>query len=164
MDGNIELLNYIYQNSEIGKDTLTQLIKMTTDENFKNNLQSQLNEYNSIFNEADEKLKSNNKESKSIGTLTKVSTYISINFNTLINKTPSHMAEMLIQGSTMGIIDITKKIKEYKSQDQTILGLANKLLQFEQKYIDELKKRGINYWWKTARRLFGVSAGKRKMA
>ena len=140
MDGNIELLNYIYQNSEMGKDTLTQLIKMTTDENFKNNLQSQLNEYNSIFNEADEKLKSNNKESKSIGTLTKVSTYISINFNTLINKTPSHMAEMLIQGSTMGIIDITKKIKEYKSQDQTILGLANKLLQFEQKNIDELKK------------------------
>ncbi|ERK30455.1 MULTISPECIES: hypothetical protein [Clostridium] len=139
MDGNIELLNYIYQNSEMGKDTLTQLIKMTTDENFKNNLQSQLNEYNSIFNEADEKLKSNNKESKSIGTLTKVSTYISINFNTLINKTPSHMAEMLIQGSTMGIIDITKKIKEYKSQDQTILGLANKLLQFEQKNIDELK-------------------------
>ncbi|MNI90281.1 hypothetical protein D3C73_1477860 [compost metagenome] len=50
------------------------------------------------------------------------------------------MAEMLIQGSTMGIIDITKKIKEYKSQDQTILGLANKLLQFEQKNIDELKK------------------------
>ncbi|WP_315114125.1 hypothetical protein [Clostridium intestinale] len=140
MDGNIELLNYIYQNSEMGKDTLTQLIKMTTDENFKNNLQSQLNEYNSIFNEADEKLKSNNKESKSIGTLTKVSTYISINFNTLINKTPSHMAEMLIQGSTMGIIDITKKIKEYKSQDQAILGLANKLLQFEQKNIDELKK------------------------
>ncbi|MNM89366.1 hypothetical protein D3C81_1015960 [compost metagenome] len=140
MDGNIELLNYIYQNSEMGKDTLTQLIKMTTDENFKNNLQSQLNEYNSIFNEADEKLKSNNKESKSIGTLTKVSTYISINFNTVINKTPSHMAEMLIQGSTMGIIDITKKIKEYKSQDQTILGLANKLLQFEQKNIDELKK------------------------
>ena len=140
MDGNIELLNYIYQNSEMGKDTLTQLIKMTTDENFKNNLQSQLNEYTSIFNEADEKLKSNNKESKSIGTLTKVSTYISINFNTLINKTPSHMAEMLIQGSTMGIIDITKKIKEYKSQDQTILGLANKLLQFEQKNIDELKK------------------------
>lgn len=139
MDGNIELLNYIYQNSEMGKDTLTQLIKMTTDENFKNNLQSQLNEYNSIFNEADEKLKSNNKDSKSIGTLTKVSTYISINFNTLINKTPSHMAEMLIQGSTMGIIDITKKIKEYKSQDQTILGLANKLLQFEQKNIDELK-------------------------
>jgi hypothetical protein len=139
MDGNIELLNYIYQNSEMGKDTLTQLIKMTTDETFKNNLQSQLNEYNSIFNEADEKLKSNNKESKSIGTLTKVSAYISINFNTLINKTPSHMAEMLIQGSTMGIIDITKKIKEYKSQDQTILGLANKLLQFEQKNIDELK-------------------------
>lgn len=139
MDGNIELLNYIYQNSEMGKDTLTQLIKMTTDENFKNNLQSQLNEYNSIFNEADAKLKASNKESKSIGTLTKVSTYISLNFNTFIDKSPSHMAEMLIQGSTMGIIDITKKIKEYKSQDQTILGLANKLLQFEQKNIDELK-------------------------
>jgi hypothetical protein len=54
-----------------------------------------------------------------------------MNLNTLVNKTPSHISEMLIQGSTMGIIDISKKIKEYTNVDKEIHDLANKLLQLE---------------------------------
>ncbi len=63
-----------------------------------------------------------------------------INFNTITNKTPSHIAEMLIQGSTMGIIDVTKRLKEYKDVGQDILALADRLLKFEQQNVDELKK------------------------
>ena len=57
-----------------------------------------------------------------------------------MNKTPSHISEMLIQGSTMGIIDITKKIKEYPNADKEILELANKLLKLEQNNVEECKK------------------------
>ncbi|MDD7793916.1 hypothetical protein [Clostridium sp. 'White wine YQ'] len=139
MDANNELLNYIYQNAEMGESTIKQLIPMVNDQAFKNNLQSQLNEYKTIFDIADRKLKELNSESKGIGTLTKVSTYIMININTLVNKTPSHIAEMLIRGSTMGIIDITKRIKDYKQQDKQILDVANRLLKFEERNVDELK-------------------------
>nr|WP_238882765.1 hypothetical protein [Clostridium sp. YIM B02551] len=139
MDANNELLNYIYQNAEMGESTIKQLIPMVNDQAFKNNLQSQLNEYKTIFDIADRKLKELNRESKGIGTLTKVSTYIMININTLVNKTPSHIAEMLIRGSTMGIIDITKKIKDYQNQDKQILDIANRLLKFEERNVNELK-------------------------
>ncbi|MBL4930995.1 hypothetical protein [Clostridium paridis] len=139
MDANNELLNYIYQNAEMGESTIKQLIPMVDDQTFKNNLQSQLNEYKTIFDMADKKLKELNRESKGIGTLTKVSTYIMININTLVNKTPSHISEMLIRGSTMGIIDITKKIKAYENQDKQILDIANKLLKFEERNVNELK-------------------------
>lgn len=47
---------------------------------------------------------------------------------------------MLIQGSTMSIIDITKKIKEYSTADNKILALANKLFEFEQRNVEECKK------------------------
>ena len=63
-----------------------------------------------------------------------------INFNTITNKTPSHIAEMLIQGSTMGIVDVTKRIKEYKTADKDISSLADRLLKFEQQNVDEMKK------------------------
>ncbi|WP_373689037.1 hypothetical protein [Clostridium sp. YIM B02551] len=139
LDANNELLNYIYQNAEMGESTIKQLIPMVNDQAFKNNLQSQLNEYKTIFDIADRKLKELNRESKGIGTLTKVSTYIMININTLVNKTPSHIAEMLIRGSTMGIIDITKKIKDYQNQDKQILDIANRLLKFEERNVNELK-------------------------
>ena len=63
-----------------------------------------------------------------------------INLKTLANKSPSHISEMLIQGSTMGIIDLTKKLKEYAEADQEILSLANKLLKLEQNNVEECKK------------------------
>ncbi|KZL89076.1 hypothetical protein [Clostridium magnum] len=140
MNGNTELLNYIYQNSEMGQDTLKQLMVMVEDDAFKKTLEYQYNEYKKIFDISDSNLKEVHREGKGINVLTKVSTYIMINIRTLTNKTPSHISEMLIRGSTMGIIDITKKLKEYKDADKEILDLGNKLLQFEQRSVKELKK------------------------
>lgn len=140
MNGNAELLNYIYQNSEMGQDTLSKLIDMTDNVEFKKLLQSQLNQYSSIYNEAEVRLKETHNEAKPLGTLVKVSTYISLNLNTLTDKTPSHMSEMIIQGSTMGIIDITKKIKDYQEKDPSILALANRLLNFEENTVESFKK------------------------
>lgn len=140
MNGNIELLNYIHQNSEMGQNTLNQLIGIVEDNSFKEVLQSQFNEYKKIFDLSEEKIKEQNKEAKEINTFSKISTYMMINLKTLTNKSPSHISEMLIQGSTMGIIDITKKINEYNSANKEILDLADNLLKFEQNNIEELKK------------------------
>lgn len=140
MNGNVELLNYIYQNAEMGKNTISQLIGISQDEEYKKLLRSQLQEYISIYGSTDKKLKELNKDAKNINPFSKVTAYTMINFKTLADKTPSHLSEMLIQGSTMGIIDLTKKLKEYADADQEILSLANKLLEFEQNNVEECKK------------------------
>ena len=140
MNGNVELLNYIHQNSEMGQDTIKQLVGISKDEEYKKMLQSQLEEYKMIYDTTDEKIKELNKQAKDINIFSKASTYFMVNLNTLVNKTPSHISEMLIQGSTMGIIDITKKIKEYPNVDKEILDLANKLLKLEQNNVEECKK------------------------
>lgn len=140
MNENVELLNYIYQNAEMGKNTIRQLIGISQDEEYKKLLRSQLQEYASIYGSTDKKLRELNKDAKNINAFSKVTTYAMINLKTLANKSPSHISEMLIQGSTMGIIDLTKKLKEYADADQEILSLANKLLQFEQNNVEECKK------------------------
>ena len=140
MNGNVELLNYIHQNSEMGQDTIKQLVGISKDEEYKKMLQSQLEEYKMIYDTTDKKIKELNKQAKDINVFSKASTYFMVNLNTLVNKTPSHISEMLIQGSTMGIIDITKKIKEYPNADKEILDLANKLLKLEQNNVEECKK------------------------
>ncbi|MCX7694368.1 MAG: PA2169 family four-helix-bundle protein [Caloramator sp.] len=139
MDKNIELLNYIHQNAQMGIETLKQLIKETKDENMKNVLQRHLNEYQKFYDMTDSKLKSKNIEPKELNFLSKTFTDLMINLKTLRDKSPSHMAEMLIQGSTMGIVDMTKKIKEYQGVEKETLDIANGLLQFEQKSVDEYK-------------------------
>ncbi|SHF26288.1 MULTISPECIES: hypothetical protein [Caloramator] len=139
MDKNIELLNYIHQNAQMGIETIKQLLKETKDENMKNVLQKHLNEYQKFYDMADNKLKSKNIEPKELNLLSKAFTDLMINLKTLRDKSPSHMAEMLIQGSTMGIVDMTKKIKEYQGVEKETLDIANGLLQFEQKSVDEYK-------------------------
>lgn len=140
MNGNTEFLNYIYQNAEMGKDTIKQLIEISKDEEYKKMLECQLEEYKEIHSMAEKKIEELNKEAKEISSFSKISAYIMINMKTLMDKTPSHISEMLIQGSNMGIIEITKKINEYPNADKDIIDLANRLLKFEQKSLEKYKK------------------------
>jgi hypothetical protein len=140
MDENVELLNYIYQNAQMGIDTISQLLDIVEDNEYKGVLQSQYNEYKTIFDTADEKLKQHNKEGKDNSIYNKISSYIMINVKTLTDKTPSHISEMLIQGSTMGIIAITKKINSYKNTEPEFMELAKRLLKFEENNVEQCKQ------------------------
>lgn len=100
----------------------------------------ELREYNEIFEIARNKVRETRTESKGLGDFTKFTTYLMINFKTMINQTPSHIAEMIIQGSTMGIVDITKKLKAYQAADKDIASLGNRLLVLEQQNVEEMKK------------------------
>ncbi|MFZ2539385.1 MAG: hypothetical protein WAX04_10850 [Oscillospiraceae bacterium] len=140
MDGNVEMLEYIFQNSQMGVSTINQLLKIVEDDEFKADLVSQANEYDTINQWAKEKMQRSGGEVTTVDRLKKVSAEIMTNVNTIANKSSSHVAEMLIQGSTMGIIDATKNIKQYSHADQDILDLANKLLKFEQNNVEQLKR------------------------
>ncbi len=52
----------------------------------------------------------------------------------------SKLAEMLIQGSTMGVTGLTRQIRDYDGEDTEVLDFAKKQLKREEKNIDELKK------------------------
>lgn len=140
MDANIELLNYIYQNAEMGKDSTEHLIEVCEDEYFKSILEKQFNEYKKVFDLSAQKLISADKDPKELSALSKLSTDIMLNLKTLKDKSPSHIAEMMIQGSTMGIIDITKNLNRYNDASQAVLDLGHHLLKFQQDSIEELKK------------------------
>ena len=139
MNQNAELLNFIYQNSQMGIEALQKLVSITKDSEFNKCLQSQLNEYKLINSNAVKKLNENGYDEKGIGTLTKIQSYIMINIQTMMDKSSSHIAEMLITGSTMGTIDAIKNIKKYKDAEPSILELMNDLKKFEENNIEQLK-------------------------
>ncbi len=140
MEGNTELLNYIHQNCQMGIETLSQLIDIVEDDKFSQQLSSQLGEYKSVDELVSNKLNVLGEIEKGISNMTILSTYMSIGLKTLTNSTPSHISEMLIQGSTMGIIDITKNMNKYANADKSILKLADCLLSIEQCNIECLKE------------------------
>jgi len=139
MNGNAELLNYVYQNSQMGVDTLKQLIDIAEDEQYKKHLESEFNEYNEIHIAAQKALNENGYDEKGISAMEKIRTYLVLNMQTLADKSPSHISEMLIIGSNMGVINAVKNIKKYQNAEPNIIGLMDRLLKFEENNIRELK-------------------------
>ncbi|MEI6101508.1 MAG: hypothetical protein WCP73_06695 [Eubacteriales bacterium] len=140
MDTNAELLNYIRQNAQMGQNTIHQLAGIAQDGEFKALLDSQFNEYKKMFDTTEKRLKTMGMEVKDINALSKMSAYFMINMETLTDNSAEHIAEMMIQGSTMGVIQITRKLKEYKTADEEVKYMGEHLLNLEQKNIEECKR------------------------
>lgn len=141
MDANSELLNFIFQNSQMGVATLDQLIPMIENEKLKKQLNWQKEQYRSFHDSAAKELEKQAKDEKGLTAMEKMRTYLMINFQTLTDKSSSHIAEMVIIGSNMGVIDAIKNIHKYKdSVNPAVLELMDQLKEFEQNNVERLKE------------------------
>ena len=141
MSADAEMLNFIYQNSQMGVETLNQLIPMIDNEAFKKRIEAQLKEYEQIHEEAKKLLNRHGYDEQRTRALEKIMAYLMIDMKTLMDKSSSHIAEMLIQGSNMGIIDAVKRINQYeKEAEKEVTALMKRLLKFEENNVERLKE------------------------
>ncbi len=139
MNGNAELLNFIYQNSQMGVDTIKQLLDITDDEKLKSHLRAQLSGYQDIHYKAQKMLNANGFDEKGISAFDKIKTYMMVNFQTLNDRSASHIAEMLILGGAMGIVDAIKNIRKYTDAEHDIVSLMEELKSFEEDNSQKLR-------------------------
>lgn len=85
-------------------------------------------------------LNANGYDEKGISAFERIKTYLMINMQTITDISESHIAKMLIIGSTMGIVEATQDTRKYKDAEKDILKLVEKLLDFEEENVKELKK------------------------
>ena len=140
MCGNVEIAKSVFKNSQMGVETISTLVKVVKDEKMLEELYSELGEYKRINDRARDTLLNFGQQPESINPAAKASADISVKMNTLIDKTPSHVAEMMMQGNMMGVIKCIKIIKEHPKADKTCLSLANDLLKHEESNITQLKR------------------------
>ncbi len=140
LNAKAELLNFVYQNAQMGVNTISQLIGIVEDEEFQKHLKTQLDEYENILGRAKMALVESGHDEKGLSALEKIRTYIMINFQTLTDRSASHIAEMLIVGSNMGIINAIKNLKKYKEVDKDTRALMERLLEIEENNVQQLKK------------------------
>ena len=139
MNNDLEFLNFISKNSEMGFSSIKDLIDEVDDEEFRKILKKQQEKYEEIYNEASELIDNYDEEQKGVTGMEKFTSYIMIKMNLLTDKSINHIAEMMIKGSNMGIIDIRKKLNTYNDIDKKVNKLGEKLLETEENNIEELK-------------------------
>ena len=80
-----------------------------------------------------------NYELKDVNFVTKGMSYMSIKTKTLMNNDSPKLAEMLIQGTTMGITDTIKAQSEYKTNNEELINVTQRIIKHEEEFVDSLK-------------------------
>lgn len=138
-----ELLEYIYQTTDMGKSSLETLLKALEgkDNKIKATIEKQLSKYEKFYKESEQLLKKNKIKPKTKGPMSDMMSKMGINMNVMKDNSDAKMAEMIIQGLTMGIIEMEKKIKDYKDEvDKDIIKLAKEVLKFQEDSLEEIKE------------------------
>ena len=134
------LLNYIYQNVQMGQTTIPQLISSCSDKDFCQALRSQLSEYEEIGAEAARLARCLGEDPESVGPMAKMSSYVMTEMKTLQDSSVSHMAEMMVQGNTMGETALLRHLREYDDADREVVRLGERLLHTLKNNTEEMKK------------------------
>ena len=143
MNENLELLEYIYKNSEMGVFTIKTLLKDLNekDNKIKKLADYEMKEYNKFQDESKKLIKKHGFELKTSGIMAKMGSSMGIKKEVKKDNSDSSIAHLLTEGITMGIVDMETKLKNYKGTvDKKIYSLGKEFLKFQQSEIEKLKE------------------------
>lgn len=143
MNENLELMQYLYQNSEMGVHTLTTLLKELNDKEnkIKKLVEEQLKEYEKFQKESKAIIKKYKLDPKGTSIMAKMGSDMGIKKEVKCDNSDASIAHMIIEGVTMGLVDIETKIKNYDGIAQNdILKLAENYKKALEKQLEDLKE------------------------
>ncbi len=138
-DSSTRFLDDIYRNTESGIDAILTLLPKTQDDRLTNDLQTQLHSLRAIEAQTVRKLKQFGEAPKKTPLMQKMGMKMGIHMNTMMNKSSSRLAELMIKGNNMGVIDLNRALNEYGATSGGAAALAQDLIALEQKALDTFK-------------------------
>jgi len=134
------LLDLAYKNVRMGSFAIDCIIDKIEDRRLEELLRKQNDFYLDTTEELERISSSIGHEPEDINALLKGSSFASINMKTLINKETPHIAEMLVQGTTMGITEILKAKSEFSTENSELADIIDSITESEELFVDSLKE------------------------
>lgn len=136
-----ELLAEVYRNCQLAITSIADVLPETDDEELKKVILAQHEEYEKISARAAVLAKNKGYEIKPPNPMKKAMMWGSIKMNTLTDNSRSHIADMMVQGTVMGITSLKTSLSDMEyPKDEEICGLAEELLSLEEKFEQTLKE------------------------
>ena len=143
MDETNELLELIYQDTYMASKNLEVLLQEIKykDNKIKGSIEDILKEYEKYLKITKKLLKSNKVKPRKVNRFALMGAKMKMKKDVKTDNSDSKISDIIIQGLVMGVIDINKRLDNYKKDvNKDLLKLANDLLKFQQNSIDSLKE------------------------
>jgi organic radical activating enzyme len=140
MLNDVEMLNDIRKNVQMGCKGIDEILPYAKSEKFRKALETQKEEYGRIFEEADQMLHERGENPESVSAMAKISSKTMTMMKTMKDPSEDHLAEMMYQGSAMGVTKIIRHQREYSGSNPKIIQMSERLLKTEESNMAQMRK------------------------
>ena len=110
---NEKMLQEIVQNTEMGKNTLEEIMGLTHDQALKDEIMRQRNAYRQLNQQAHTALDAIGCEARGQSAAARMSVSMGIRTRTMLDKSTRNLATMLAEGSGQGVLDCKRAETDY---------------------------------------------------
>ena len=133
-----ELLKYVYKTADMGVEGINAVLDYAESPELKKVLRDQKSEYVRYKDQAGRMLAERNEDIAGANPIAKVSSYAMATGKLIMDRSSSKIAEMTIQGNSMGVSKTIKHLHDYPENDEA-RKLTEQLLATEKANIEQLK-------------------------
>lgn len=136
------VLNAVFKNVKMASDSILNLMPKVQSQQLKSDLTVQLSTYEAFASRATKLLGKEGIKPQEENWMTRMGAKWGTVMNTMKDSTTSHLVEMVIEGTTMGINDMMEQLRICKREDvsDSIRQLAQDVLDYEEKVLCEMKE------------------------
>ena len=139
MKEDINALDEIHKGACMGVNAIDFVLDKVEDDEFKRKLQQQYNNYKKISKDIEDIYpKYNDGNPHEVGSMTKAMTWSHIEMKTFNDHSNSKIAELLLQGVNMGIIE-GRRILNKKNLNDEVSKLVSKYVTMQETDVEDLK-------------------------
>ena len=136
-----EALAEVYRNAQLAITSIVDIMPQVEDEEIKNELSFQHEEYERISAKAAMFARDKNIELKEPNIMKKAMMWGSIKMSTLTDNSRAHIAEMMTQGTVMGITALKRTASEMPLEgDPEIIALVDEMIKLEEQFEKKWKE------------------------
>ena len=141
MKQNKDTLDELNKGCTMGMDALKYVLDKVEDDSFKKVLESQYKEYQDLHNHIEDVYpKYSDEEPTETGVITKAMTWSSVEMKTLMDNSNSKIAELLLQGTNMGIIEGRKLVNHKPDIDDEVDEILHDYVNMQENAVEILKE------------------------
>ena len=134
----LAVLNEISKACQTAMNNISYLVKSICNSNMKKELVSMYSQYSNVLFQVNQHFEKYGEVPDCVSIGCKLMGFCGIKINTLKNKTSSHVADILIQGTLMGVIKCQKILNCQLNIDASTINLLKDFNKFQRDNIDKL--------------------------
>ena len=138
-ENNINILDEISKGCSMGENALKDIMEKADDNDFKKLLKKHLEQYEAISKKIEDLYDEySDDEPHELNVMEKTMTWYGIQMRTMTDSSTSKLAELLMQGNNMGIIE-GRRLLNNKEMDKDIEKVTDEFVRMQEKAVEELK-------------------------